>query len=192
MLTTVILEGPMGKAFGRKWELVAASPADALRMINANKPGLFAWIKNHLNRFANYKVICEYANGRKEAIDTDGLHLRGQLAKIRFVPLVAGASAQVRFVVGAVMAVVGYYFGWTGIGAWVGNMGVAMMIGATVEMLTGRPKTDTNENKNKTSYVFDGPTNTERQGVPVPVIIGRNVLVGSHPISASVSVDQLL
>lgn len=182
----------MGKAFGRKWELVAASPADALRMINANKPGLFIWIKDHLNRFANYKVICEYVNGRKEMIDTDGLHLRGKLAKIRFVPLVAGASAQARFVVGAAMAVAGYYFGWTGVGAWVGSIGVAMMLGATVEMLTGRPTTDSNENKNKTSYVFDGPTNTEMQGVPVPVIIGRNVLVGSHAISASISIDQLL
>lgn len=60
-------------------------------------------------------------------------------------------------------------------------------------MLT--PKTSNNqqtsERKDKTSYYFDGPANTTMQGVPVQLIYGR-ALVGSHGISAALTIDQLM
>jgi predicted phage tail protein len=102
---------------------------------------------------------------------------------------VEGASAGLRFVVGAVIAVVGAYFGQT----WAVNIGVGLMVGSVIEMLTPKPKMpDTSERKDKTSYYFDGPVNTTAQGVPVPLIYGHNVRVGSHAISAQVTVDQLV
>jgi len=42
-----------------------------------------------------------------------------------------------------------------------------------------------------TKIILDGPANTTEQGVPVQLIYGR-CLVGSHPISMGVTVDQLM
>lgn len=187
MLTKVYLEGAMGKAFGREWELQITSPADALRIIEANKPGLFAWIKQHLGKFDRYRVVCEYADGRIEEMDNDTVFMEGRPVVVRFVPLVRGAGAVFRFVLGAVLVVGGLFFGQ----GWAVKIGAALMIGSAIEMLSPRPKRDEVERKDKTSHYFDGATNTTMQGVPVPLIYGR-VLTGSHHISAALSVDQLI
>ena len=196
MLVAVVLNGQMGKAFGKNWELAVNSPAEALRMIDANKPGLFAWIRRYLKKYGKYRVTCTYEDGRKEDLDNETFEFERQVKRISFTPLVEGASAGVRFVVGAILVVVGYMVGFTGVGAPIGYAlvaaGMSMMIGAVVEMLTPKPKmkNDQTERKDGTSYFFDGPVNTTRQGVPVQVIYGR-VLVGSHVISANVNVEQL-
>jgi len=71
-------------------------------------------------------------------------------------------------------------------------MGASMLISGIAAMLAPKPqKQEQTERKDKTSYFFDGPTNTTVQGVPVQLIYGR-CLVGSHAISAKVSVDQLM
>ena len=67
-------------------------------------------------------------------------------------------------------------------------IGAALILGGVVELLSPRPKKDDKADTN--SFYFDGPTNTEQQGSPVPLIYGR-MLVGSHPISASISVDEI-
>lgn len=190
MLTKVILEGVMGKQFGREWAFDISSPAEALRMVNANKPGVFIWIKKNLEKYASYKVICKYESGREEELDKDSYMLNGKPTEIRFVPIVEGAGAVGRIILGIVLVVAGVYTGQ----AWLVQMGVAMALGGVIQLLTPQPKTNSNqeETKNKTSYFYDGPINTTRQGVPVQLIYGDQVLVGSHAISAQVSVDQLM
>lgn len=189
MLTAVILEGPMGKVFGRTWNLAVNSPAEALRMIDANKPGVFRWIKANLYRYNRYRVQVEYEDGRTDELDNETFPMQGKAKMIRFVPLVEGASAGVRFVVGALIYAVSFAYGFQP-GMYIG---ASMMTGAVIEMLTPKPKMpDESERKDKTSYYFDGPVNTTTQGVPVPLIYGHNVRVGSHAISAEVSVDQLM
>lgn len=193
MMTSVVLDGALGKHFGRNWELCIGSPAEALRIIDANKPGIFTWIKQNLAKYGRYKVLCQYHDGREEALDTDSFGFERKLKSVRFVPIIEGASAGARFVVGAVLAVVGYgsmFMGGGPAGSAVGNMGIAMMMGSVIEMLTPRPTVDKNETVNKTSHYFNGPVNTTQQGVPVPLIYGR-VLVGSHAISANVTVNQI-
>jgi len=192
MTMQVILEGAMGQEFGRVWDLEATSVPEALRIIDANKPGVFAWIRNSLKSFPYYKVVCEYADGRKEDLDSDTLWVERMPQTVYIVPVIEGASAGVRFVIGAVLAYVGYSMGWTGIGMVVGNIGVSLMLGSVVEALT--PKSSGNDpaaRKDKTSYYFDGPVNTSVQGVPVPLIYGQ-IRAGSHAISASLTIDQLL
>jgi predicted phage tail protein len=188
MLTTVILEGAMGKQFGRKWELEPCSPAEALRIIDANKPGMFAWIKGNLQKYGRYRVICEYPDGRKDELDGDTFAMNGKPSKIRFVPLIEGASAAARFVVGAILLIIAYVFPPSA--PYLAPIGAGLMIGSAIEMLSPRPKNDTDsgERKDKTSRYFDGPVNTSMQGVPVPLIYGR-VLTGSHAISASLTIE---
>jgi predicted phage tail protein len=196
MLTEVILEGPLGKAFGRKWKFAISSPAEALRMVNANKPGVFIWIRQNLDKYARYRVICEYDKGRTEELDADEYKsIQGSPKRIRFVPLIEGAGAAARFIVGAVLVIVGLFteIFSAGTSTQLVIAGAAMMIGSLVEMLSPHPKKkDASANaQNAGSYYFNGAVNTTEQGVPVQLVYGQMV-VGSHAISANVSVDQLM
>lgn len=190
MLTAVILEGPLGKAFGRKWNLLVESPNDALRMIDANRPGVFAWIRKNLEKYSRYRVICKYEDGRSEMLNTDGYAMNRKCVEIRFLPTIEGAGGGVfQTVVGVALLV----YGIVTANPAVILQGVVMTIGGVAQMLSPKPKVggSESEKKDRTSYFFDGPVNTTMQGVPVQVIYGK-CLVGSHAISAAVTVDQLM
>lgn len=190
MLTKVQLDGVMGKKFGKSWDLAVSSPAEALRMIEANKPGLRNWIVQNREKYDAYRVVCVYEDGREEALNDDTYPLeRGGIKTIRFTPTVSGASGIVKIVVGVIAIAVAYFVP----GAWspyLYKFGAAMILGGIVEALSPRPKTKTDQGESINSYYFDGPANTDQQGAAVPLIYGR-VLAGSHPISASISVDEV-
>jgi predicted phage tail protein len=179
----------MGKRFGKNWEFEITSPHEALRMINANSPGLFAWIKNNLQKYDRYKVIVEFESGIKEELETESYHLeRRKLKSVRFTPVVQGAGNAFRIVLGAILIIGGTFFGQP----WAAKIGWSLIVGGVIGLLTPVPKKQQQSvNEDKTSYYFDGPVNTEQQGVPVQVTYGK-VLVGSHIISAKITVDQLL
>jgi predicted phage tail protein len=188
MLTKVRLDGVMGKKFGKHWELDVSSPAEALRMIEANRPGLRQWVLSNREKYSTYRVVCTLDDGREEELeDATYVANRTNLKSIRFTPVVEGASGAAKIVVGAIMIAVAYFAP----GPWspyLYQIGAALILGGVVELLSPRPKKDDKSETN--SYYFDGPANTERQGNPVPLIYGR-MLVGSHPISASISVDEI-
>lgn len=199
MLTEVILDGPMGKRFGKTWELAVNSPSEALRMIDANKPGVFVWIKSNLAKYERYRVTVTYHDGREESLSEDEYKLERSVKRIRFTPLIEGAGGNNgvwQVVLGIVLIAVGYFtFGTTSAyGVALIGAGAGMVVGGIAAMLAPKPKVesmDQVERKDKTSYYFDGPANTTNQGVPVQLIYGT-CLVGSHSISAALTVDQLI
>ena len=190
MLTTVILDGPMGKRFGKKWELFVNSPAEALRIIEVNKPGLRSWIMdNAAKNYTAYKVKCTYEDGRSEFLNDDTYVASRKLKSIRFTPVVDGAGAAARIVVGALMIVASYFI--PPASPYLFNAGVSMIIGGVIQALSPQPKIGdkTVNPQDMSSNYFDGPVNTTAQGAPVPLIYGR-VLTGSRTISAQVSIDE--
>jgi predicted phage tail protein len=202
MLTTVILDGAMGKKFGRRWKLAVNTPTEALRLIDANKPGVFFWIRDNLPTYEAYKVTCEYEDGSKEELDETTYDMRRKVKSIRFTPVVMGAGGNGmsigKIILGIAMIVVAIFFppaGMSGMSLFLlGASGALMAMGGVVEMLTKPPKQDgttMSERKDKTSYYFDGPTNTSMQGVPVALNYGR-ILVGSHPISVNQTIDEVV
>jgi len=199
-MTKIILEGALGKEFGREWELVADTPARALKLIDANKPGLFAWIRKNLDIYKHYEVVVGFEDGEMVEIDEDGLtHLPKKPTSIRFVPIVEGAGAASRIIAGVVIIAASvisqqYYGVSAGIAQFGIAMGASLALGGVISLLTPMQNSSvtTEERKDKTSYYFDGPVNTSEQGVAVPVIYGDQILVGSQAISVSVNIDQLI
>lgn len=195
MSTLIILEGALGKKFGREWDIEATSIAEGLRIIDANKPGLFNWIKSSLPEYPRYQVICQYDDERTEELDDDTFWAERKPKSVHIVPIIEGASAGARFVIGATLAIIGFGTSWFSgpVGTAIGMAGVSMMVGSVIEMLTPKPSlnNDAATRKDQTSYYFDGPVNTSMQGIPVPLIYGR-ILTGSHAITAAVTVDQLM
>lgn len=195
-LTTVKLEGVLGKLFGRTWQLDIQNATEALQMIDCNKPGLIAWIKRNVQKYSAYRIVCTYEDGHKEVVSEDTYLMNRKPKKISFLPVVTGAGAGLRILVGAVLVVAGVVMAMTGFGAsaapYLIAAGVSMMVGGIIEMLVPQPKTGKDGNGNSVnSYYFDGPVNTTEQGSPVPLIYGR-VKVGSQAVSASITVDQLM
>lgn len=188
MLTTIRLDGVLGKKFGKEWELEVSSPSEALRLIEANKPGLRSWILNNREKYDAYQVTCVYSDGRTEDLeDATYAMTRENVSMIRFTPVVSGSSSTVKIVVGAILVVAGVYFEQP----WMVKAGATLMLVGVIEALSPRPKiNDPSSSDNINSYYFDGPSNTDAQGNPVPLIYGR-VLAGSHSISASINVDEM-
>lgn len=188
-LTKVILDGPMGTRFGREWDLAVSTPAQALQLIEANKPGLTAWIRGNASKYANYRVSITDSAGKKMRLDGDTFNLhRSQPAIIRFTPVTAGASAGLRIVVGVALMISAIWLGPPAFYA-----GASMALGGLIEILSPRPKTSTESSSDDSinSYYFNGPTNTTTQGNPVPLIYGR-CLVGSQAVSSVITIDQMM
>lgn len=189
MLTKVILDGPLGKRFGSEWDLAVSTPNEAIRMIEANHPGIVPWIRMNSTKFANYRVTITDQHGKKVKLNNDTYGLqRSRPATIRFTPIVTGRSAGARIVVGAILIIVGTFF--PALGAFTIPMGVGLAIGGLVEMLSPQPKKEKNgTNSDGTSYYFNGAVNTSTQGNPVALVYGRH-LVGSQAVSVSITIDQ--
>lgn len=192
-MITVLLQGAMGKQFGRRHRLDISTPAEALRALQANYPGFRAWLIKH--RETPFRVLTG-----SEAIDASGLgHCTGKT--IKFVPLIGGRGTIGRIILGAVLI----YFS-AGIGAafatelisastisgLVTNLGVSLILGGLSQLLFKPPKREVSNERpdNKPSYVFDGAVNTVAQGNCVPVLYGE-LIVGSQVISSGLSVEQL-
>lgn len=184
MLTTIRLYGKLGAMFGRKYRLNVKSPAEAMRALCVQLKGFESYLTNSK---VEYGVFVGKRNiGQDQLCDPSG----GD--DIRIAPFVSGAKAKwVQTVVGIVLVVVGYVltvFGYGAIGQPMVNMGIAMIIGGIVQMLTPSPKANGPNDKdgNKPSTQFSGPVNTQAQGNVVGVCYGGPLIIGSAVISAGI------
>lgn len=191
----VKLLGELGKKFGRSFNLDVKTPAEAVRALSANFPEFKDYLLESEKRGIGYKVMVG-----KEPQPIEGLALPSGKKDIKIVPIIMGSkSGMTQFVIGAALLVAAIYYppmatvayGTTTYATIVGSIGISMMIGGVVQMLTPIPKMDASETPdNKPSYVFNGAVNTTAQGYPVPVGYGR-MIVGSAVISAGISTEEL-
>ena len=173
------------KKFGNEFNLDVKDTAEAIRALCSQIKGLRQSLMQGL-----YKVRIgkDYIN--PEALE-EGLFYRLKKGQtIHFTPVIKGAKNGGIFqtIVGAVMVAVGFAFSWTGVGAMVGNMGVALMLGGVSQMLTRNPNANTattDEKEKQTSTSFSNLSNLVAQGKPVPLAYGL-IRTGSLVISQGV------
>ncbi|WP_321944724.1 tail assembly protein [Burkholderia cenocepacia] len=184
------LYGYLGARFGRVHRFVVDCPARAIGALCALIPGFERELMQSRDRGITYAVFA----GRRNLGVRDLSFPCGD-EDIRIAPVLQGAKAGGLFqtILGGVMAAVGYYFGWTGIGAVIGNMGVAMMAGGISQLLAPSPRglSTKDSPQNQASYVFNGPVNTSAQGGPVPVLYGE-LEIGSAVASAGIYAEDQL
>jgi predicted phage tail protein len=183
MLRKIKLYGKLAKFIGhRVLEADVASAAEAVRFLLANWPELEA----HMND-QHYRVsIGTYDLTAEELYDPAGA------APISFVPVVAGAGAVGRIIAGIALVAIGLFvpgIGALGVQILVG-VGASLVLGGIAQLLTPTPSTSTDEGDPRKSFSFSGIQNTNRAGVPVPVIYGET-LTGSVVISAGIDIVQV-
>jgi predicted phage tail protein len=115
------------------------------------------------------------------------------------VPVVAGAGAVGRILIGVALIAASIFIpGSTAIFATtfgeislsVGLFGASLVLGGIAQLLTPTPKISQDEGDPRKSFSFSGIQNTNRAGVPVPVVYGET-LVGSVVISAGIDIVQV-
>jgi predicted phage tail protein len=70
------------------------------------------------------------------------------------------------------------------------GVGITLILGGVAQLLTPTPKISKDEGDPRKSFSFSGIQNTNRAGVPVPVVYGET-LVGSVVISAGIDIVQV-
>lgn len=192
MLTKVILEGILGNKFGRVWNLFVNSPSEAIRLIDANRPGIANWIKSNTKIYDRYRVVCTYENGQRESLSETTYGMLRRAKVIRFIPIPEGASGGAKVIIGAALIAIGYFSAAISLGASTSlvYIGMGLIASGVAQILTPTPKKQ-DPSVNINSTYFNGAQNTSQQGSPVPIVYGR-ILVGSHAISASMSIDKLM
>ncbi len=181
MLVTVNLIGVLGKLFGKKWNLDIRNPAEAIRAIAAQVEGFAEYLDSSNNRGLVYRVTVD-----ENDIDEEKIYhpIRQSLS---IAPVIVGAGAVGRIVSGA--ALLGLSFVLPGIGLGfaaqaVGLLGISLVSGGIVELLSPQPEKD----NDKSSFQSDGAQLTRAyQGQPVPVLFGERYI---QPPPISIWIDN--
>lgn len=191
-LRTVRLYGELGEKYGKEFQMYVSSVGEALRLLAAN----FKDFRQHLvdsdTRLAGYEVWSgDYNLGTK---DED--FSKHSDADIKIIPIIQGASATGRIIAGVVLIVIGAVLAYTGVGAsaapYFFYAGIGLIAGGIAEKLSPKTKvnsTESNDVASADSYIFNGASNSTRQGNPVPIGYGE-MIIGSNVISASIVAED--
>jgi len=202
-MVTIRLIGEVGRRFGRKFQLAIKTPAEGLRALMLQLPGLREYLLESGDKGVAWKVITDHS---PEGIDEEQLlwpvSQRLVLAPVpvgrgggvgKIVAGVALVAAAIIFAPVASAAVPGF-LGIAGAGGLsagastiIGTIGMSLLFGGVAELLTPTPKMPNGVTKGKdpaeqlNSFTFDKSNANTSQGAVVPVLYGERI-IGSLPI----------
>jgi predicted phage tail protein len=185
MLRKIKLYGKLAKFIGhRVLEADVATAAEAVRFLLANWPE----VEKHMAD-QHYRVsIGTYGLTAGELHDPAGA------APISFVPVVAGAGATARIIAGIALVALALFVPLVAFGVALNGVvlgiGASLVLGGVAQLLTPTPTISKDEADPRKSFSFSGIQNTNRAGVPVPVVYGET-LVGSVVVSAGIDIVQV-
>jgi predicted phage tail protein len=219
-MKVVKVYGALRKKLGQcRFEFEADTPAQALKALCVNFPGLEKWLIDSENDGVMYRVSI----GKDKISEQNaGLFLCpwSEREVFSITPVIAGAGGvggqigvgvgliALSFLLpgaglfgatslfGATAATAGTAGALTTLGVALSGMGAALVLGGVAQAISPAPvqSTATTERGRDAakfeSFTFSGIVNTGKQGLPVPICFGR-CFVGSAVISSGLDVDQL-
>ena len=208
-MKVVKVYGALRKRLGQcRFEFDVTTPAQAIKALCVNFPGLEKWLIDSEQDGIGYRVAISKEKVTEENVDPLFMPFSDREV-FSITPVVAGAGRGT----GAILlgaAIIGLSFGIGAIAsagvtlgglAGIGTVGTAFVgIGASL-VLTGiaqaispQPELPELEGGKEAalleSFTFSNVVNTSRQGLPVPIAYGR-VFVGSAVLSSGLDVDQV-
>ena len=193
MLRKIKLYGSLAKFIGRRvLEADVATAAEAVRMLAANFPGL----EQHMAE-QHYRVTVGTYD-----LALDEIHDPAGQQDIKIVPVIAGAGAVGRILIGVALVAASFIPGLQGV-AILGSkllvstvllsVGASLALGGVAQLISPVPKVpqgSDSDNDPRKTFNFSGIQQTSRAGIPVPVVYGLT-LVGSVVISAGTDTVQV-
>jgi predicted phage tail protein len=180
-MLTVVLYGDMVERFGKSYALDVRSPREALHALMVQIEGLRAYFRDHPTR-------AFLVRGDEQDYDETDLDYPQAKGVLKIVPLVHGAGAIGKILLGAVIAVVGFF---TPFAAVLVPLGLSLALSGIAQMLTPRIQTAATPEKpeNEPSFAFDGAVNTMGQGGPVALGYGH-LRIGCQVVSVGFSTNN--
>jgi len=221
-MKVVKVYGALRKRLGQcRFEFEAATPAQAIKALCVNFPGLEKWLIDSEKDGVAYRVSI----GKEKLMADDLSPLTmpwSQRQVFSITPVIAGAGssgATIGIGIGLIaLAIVAgpAAGGFLGLGAGLGGttqagaaismglvsgafasavgfVGVSLVLGGIAQLISpsGSTSTDATDISQLDSTSLSGITNTVNQGLPVPICYGR-CFIGSAVISSGLDVDQLI
>jgi predicted phage tail protein len=206
---TVYLNGSISQ-FGEKWNTKCSDIASIFRLIECQTPGF----KNYILAAADSNVGFEIKRGSEFLENPEELLLSLNDEDIIITEIPSGSKSAGQKILAAIaIAIVTFYTagaltnaaaltafasggtatgsGYLAAAAAVSKIGYTLAINLGIQGVTQllAPGPETEDNTAE-SYLFDGPTNTINQGIPVPILYGE-LVVGGAPISTYYSPNVL-
>jgi predicted phage tail protein len=217
-MKVVKVYGALRKYLGQcRFQFEADTPAQAIKALCVNFPGLDKWLLDSEQDGVAYRVTIG-----KEKISEDDLSPLvmpwSERQVFSITPVIAGAGRTgamigigLALVVGAIVLgpAVGGFLG-LGMGlanaagagiiggvaaGLIGGLGASLVLGGIAQLISPQQTYSSAERGKDAarfeSFTFSGITNTAQQGLPVPICYGR-AYIGSAVISSGLDVDQLI
>ena len=194
MTRTIYLQGKMGELFGDVWSLNAATVAECMHGIDCQREGR---LKEYLLDCTEKGIKFTVQRG-KELLDYDNLQMDLGEDDLIISPVPAGSGNKLlKVIVGfALMVTAAYLMAAGGFGGVVGFLkfgglvalgmiGSVMLNSGIAEYMAPKKPGEKGD-----AFLFDGPVNTTKQGVPVPLAYGQ-LLVGGATISFGFTDDEV-
>jgi predicted phage tail protein len=208
-MKVVKVYGALRKYLGQcRFQFEADTPAQAIKALCVNFPGLDKWLLDSEQDGVAYRVTIG-----KEKITEDDLSPLvmpwSERQVFSITPVIAGAGGVGRVLAGiglialAILVpgigggVAATVFGtaFSSVSLAIGSVGFSLVLGGVAQLISPQQTYSSTERGKDAarfeSFTFSGITNTAQQGLPVPICYGR-AFIGSAVISSGLDVDQLI
>jgi predicted phage tail protein len=220
-MKVVKVYGALRKKLGQcRFQFEADTPAQALKALCVNFPGLEKWLIDSEQDGVGYRVTI----GKEKITEQNAALIIGPWSErevFSITPVIAGAGGlggQIGIgvglialsfllpgaglfgatsIFGATAATAGTAGALTTLGVALSGLGASLVLGGVAQALSPAPVQSTTVTERGRdaakfeSFTFSGIVNTAKQGLPVPIAYGR-VFVGSAVLSSGLDVDQLI
>ena len=214
-MKVVKVYGALRKRLGQcRFEFDVTTPAQAVKALCVNFPGLEKWLIDSEKDGVGYRV----AVSKEKVTEQDFAPLLMPFSDrevFSITPVVAGAGRGTgQILLGAALITAAVFTagaaatgtGFLGLGSAgatgsafaatassaLGTFGVSLTLSGIATAISPQPDMDLERGREAAkleSFVFNNVVNTSTQGLPVPIAYGR-VFVGSAVLSSSLDVDQ--
>ena len=204
MLKTLTLKGVAAKKFGRVHRFHVADIREMLRAMCSQVPGFKKYMSNAHHSGVRFAFFRDGEN-----IGVEEFELTSTASDFTMMPVTEGAKqgGVLQIVIGAVALVAAFFTAGGSLALWGAAMsagaisattvltgiGLSMMLGGVVQMLTPQPKINigaSSSTDNKPNYAFGAPVNTVAMGYPVPLLYGQREIGGAVISAGLFSSDQ--
>jgi predicted phage tail protein len=220
-MKVVKVYGALRKKLGQcRFQFEADTPAQALKALCVNFPGLEKWLLDSEKDGVGYRVTL----GKEKITEQNAALIVGPWSErevFSITPVLTGAGGlggQIGIgvglialsfllpgaglfgatsIFGATAATAGTAGALTTLGVALSGLGASLVLSGVAQALSPAPVQSTTitergrEAAKFESFTFSGIVNTAKQGLPVPIAYGR-VFVGSAVLSSGLDVDQLI
>ena len=218
-MKVVKVYGALRERLGQcRFELNVATPAQAIKALCVNFPGLDKWLVDSEKDGVGYRVKVGKQEATPDDVSVLGLPW-SEREVFSITPVIAGAGGWGRVLFGALLIGASFvtfggtlFAGGTGLGtsaaglvqtatatgiyagagsAALGVIGAGLVLTGVAQIISPTPPSglELKEANRIQNFSFSGITNTSQQGLAVPIAYGR-VVVGSAVISTGTDVDH--